>query len=120
MQVFVFRGGRVIERFELQTAMSQRRRQPGDANDERELLEIALHSSIPITCRRRRSTSLSSPTMRVLETWLSARAERKVRILVPQRGDKARWWNSRSATPHLPMARASTPTRRPTTTRWKH
>ena len=46
-------------------------------------------SSTPTTCRRPRFTCRVEPTDRdVLEAWLSARAERRVRIVVPQRGDK--------------------------------
>jgi excinuclease ABC subunit C len=113
VQVFVFRGGRVIERFELQTGSSTRpsgdggqafvRRVQGDAaqrgavdgpdglapTSEAELLEVALQQLY--------SDNVPPPEVHVafepldkdvLESWLSARAERRVRIVVPQRGEK--------------------------------
>ena len=85
IQVFVFRGGRVIERFELQTTANEGL----GAGSEAELLEIALQQLY--------SDAVPPPEIHVaiepldkdvLEAWLSSRAERKVRILVPQRGDK--------------------------------
>ena len=46
-------------------------------------------SSTSCACRRRRSTCRSrSTTARRWKQWLSARAGRRVRVLVPQRGDK--------------------------------
>ena len=81
VQVFVFRGGRVIERFELQTDFG--------GNSDAELLEVALQQlytdNVPPP---EIHVPLEPIDTDVLEAWLSARAERKVRILVPQRGDK--------------------------------
>jgi excinuclease ABC subunit C len=86
VQVFVFRGGRVIERFELQTGQGAG---GASADSEGELLEATLQQLY--------SDNVPPPEIHVpvepndkdvLETWLSARAERKVRILIPQRGDK--------------------------------
>jgi excinuclease ABC subunit C len=99
VQVFVFRGGRVIERFELQTsdatsapaggADNGRGFSPAEGTTDAELLEVALQQLY--------SDNVPPPEIHVpvepsdkdvLESWLSARAERKVRIIVPQRGDK--------------------------------
>jgi excinuclease ABC subunit C len=82
VQVFVFRGGRVIERFELQTGVSE-------GLSEAELLEVALQQLYADNVPPPEIHVQTDPSERdVLETWLSARAERRVRIVVPQRGDK--------------------------------
>ena len=87
VQVFVFRGGRVIERFELQTG-EQNEARIGAAS-EAELLEVALQQLYADAVPPPEIHVPVEPTDRdVLETWLSARAERRVRIVVPQRGDK--------------------------------
>lgn len=91
VQVFVFRGGRVIERFELQTGelAGGRDFSPAAGTSEAELLEIALQQLYADNVPPPEVHVAVEPTDKdVLETWLSARAERKVRILVPQRGDK--------------------------------
>ena len=81
VQIFVFRGGRVIERFELQTDQGP--------TSEAELLEIALQQLYTDTVPPPEIHVPLEPNDKdVLETWLSTRAERKVRILMPQRGDK--------------------------------
>jgi excinuclease ABC subunit C len=84
VQVFLFRGGRVIDRFELQT---------GDAraatSTEGELLELALQQLYTDHVPPPEIHAAIEPNEReLLEAWLSSRAERKVRIVVPQRGDK--------------------------------
>ena len=88
VQVFVFRGGRVIERFELQTSLEGQGLGPG-LQAESELLEIALQQlyadNIPPP---EIHVALEPNDKDVLEAWLSARAERRVRVVVPQRGDK--------------------------------
>jgi excinuclease ABC subunit C len=111
LQVFVFRGGRVIERFELQTSDQLAAARPGDpavapparaaevaaraalpgfgAGSEAELLETALQQLYADSVPPPEIHVAAEPRDKdVLEAWLSARAERKVRILVPQRGDK--------------------------------
>jgi excinuclease ABC subunit C len=88
VQVFVFRGGRVIERFELQTDVASRAAS-GTTVTERELLEIALQQLYTDNVPPPEIHVPVEPNDRdVLEAWLLARAERKVRILVPQRGAK--------------------------------
>ncbi len=104
VQVFVFRGGRVIERFELQASESPAPGQaprpaaaaavpstlPGfGAGSEAELLETALQQLYADAVPPPEIHVAVEPLDKdVLEAWLSSRAERKVRIVVPQRGDK--------------------------------
>jgi len=84
VQVFLFRGGRVIDRFELQTGDAR-----SGATTEPELLELALQQLYTDHVPPAEIHVPVEPAERdVLETWLTSRAERKVRILVPQRGDK--------------------------------
>ncbi len=91
-QVFVFRGGRVIERFELQTDAGQALGLAGgDASQlsEAEFLEVTLQQLYTDNVPPPEIHVPVEPTDRdVLEDWLSSRAERRVRIVVPQRGDK--------------------------------
>jgi excinuclease ABC subunit C len=89
VQVFVFRGGRVIERFELQSGSSAEPGFSAAETSDAEFLEIALQQLY--------TDNVPPPEIHVpvepndadvLESWLSERAARKVRIVVPQRGDK--------------------------------
>ncbi len=89
VQIFVFRGGRVIERFELQTALGAAGAVGDPAISEAELLELTLQQLYTDNVPPPEIHVPVEPNERdVLETWLSSSAERKVRILVPQRGDK--------------------------------
>jgi excinuclease ABC subunit C len=84
VQVFLFRGGRVIDRFELQTGDAK-----AGATSEPELLELALQQLYTDHIPPAEIHVSVEPAERdVLESWLSSRAERRIRILVPQRGDK--------------------------------
>jgi excinuclease ABC subunit C len=83
IQVFQVRGGRVVERVELGT-------DPGAiAGDEADILHAALMQFYDI---RVPASEINLPTaiedVEAMEELLSSRAGRKVRILVPQRGDK--------------------------------
>lgn len=99
IHVFVFRGGRVIERLELLA----------DAGvTEPEVLEAAIQQfyadqtpppeiHVPVMPGEPQSVSSApsavldgsvSSAAEVLEAWLSSRAGRRVRIAVPQRGEK--------------------------------
>jgi excinuclease ABC subunit C len=83
LQVFAMRGGRVVERVELAT-------DPGIAGvGEREVLHAALAQfyemrvppseiNLPVEIEEREA----------MEEWLAVRAGRRVKILIPQRGDK--------------------------------
>ena len=83
IQVFAMRGGRVVERMELAT-------DPGGlAVATRTSCRPPSSSSTRCACRRPRSISRSrSRTARRWKAWLSEKAGRRVKILVPQRGDK--------------------------------
>jgi excinuclease ABC subunit C len=84
VQVFLFRSGRVIDRFELQTGDVK-----AGTTTEPELLELALQQLYTDHVPPGEIHVSAAPNEReVLETWLSSRAERRVRIVVPQRGDK--------------------------------
>jgi excinuclease ABC subunit C len=84
VQVFLFRGGRVIDRFELQTGDAR-----AGTTTEAELLELALQQLYTDHVPPAEIHAAIEPNEReVLETWLSSRAGRRVRVLVPQRGDK--------------------------------
>ena len=85
VQVFQVRGGKVVERVELVTEGAS------TAGDEAEVLQAALQQfyadrlpppdlHLPV--------ALSDADTEMLEGWLSAQAERRVRICVPKRGEK--------------------------------
>jgi excinuclease ABC subunit C len=83
IQVFAMRGGRVVERVELAT-------EPGGLPQrDADVLEAALQQFYEL---RAAPSEIHLPVeiedREEVEAWLSARAGRKVRILVPQRGDK--------------------------------
>ncbi|NOT25961.1 MAG: excinuclease ABC subunit UvrC, partial [Acidobacteria bacterium] len=83
IQVFTMRGGRVVERIELAT-------EPGDlATREAEVLQAALQQFYEEHVAASEITlPLEIEDAEAIESWLSARAGRKVRITVPSRGDK--------------------------------
>ena len=83
IQVFQVRGGRVVERVELST-------DPGAiAGGEGDVLQAALSQFYEV---RPPAAEINLPVeiedADAMEEWLSTRAGRRVRILVPQRGDK--------------------------------
>jgi len=82
LQIFAMRGGRVVERVELVT-------DPGAVTGETEVLQAALAQFYD---SRTPPSEINLPVEiednEPMEEWLSARAGRRVRILVPQRGDK--------------------------------
>jgi len=90
LQIFAMRGGRVVERVELVTdsAVMGPSTTPG-GSAETEVLQAALahfyDSRIP-------PAEINLPAdiedAEATEEWLSARAGRRVKVLVPQRGDK--------------------------------
>src|SRR5262245_462890 len=83
IQVFQVRGGRVVERIELGT---------DDAivgSSEGEVLEAAIQQFYELRGAPPEIHVPAEPDEReALEAWLTERAKRRVRILVPQRGDK--------------------------------
>jgi excinuclease ABC subunit C len=83
IQVFAMRGGRVVERVELAT-------EPGGiAGGDADVLQAALPQFYEL---RVPPAEIHLPVevddREAFEAWLSARAGRRVRITVPQRGDK--------------------------------
>ena len=83
MQVFQVRGGRVVERVELGTD------EPIAGASEADVLEAGLQQFYEFRPAPSEIHAPSEPNEReALETWLSDRTGRRVRIVVPQRGDK--------------------------------
>jgi len=83
MQVFQVRGGRVVERVELGTD------EPIAGAREADVLEAGLQQFYEFRPAPAEIHVPSEPNERdALELWLSERAARRVRIVVPQRGDK--------------------------------
>jgi len=83
IQVFQVRGGRVIERVELST-------EPGAITTrDADVLHAAVTQFYEL---RAPAPEINLPSeiedVEAMEEWLSSRASRRVRILVPQRGDK--------------------------------
>jgi excinuclease ABC subunit C len=99
VQVFIVRGGRVIERIEfiwdapqmaqmMQPQMTQMAQMTGTAS-EGELLQAAIEQ---FYAEQEPPPELHVPVppdeLSLLEEWLTQKVERKVRIVVPQRGTK--------------------------------
>ena len=83
IQVFAMRGGRVVERVELST-------EPGGVvQQDAEVLQAALQQFYE---ERVPPADINLPLgiddTEAIEAWLSARAQRRVRVTVPQRGDR--------------------------------
>ena len=83
IQVFAMRGGRVVERVELAT-------DPGAlAGSTGEVLEAALQQFYELrTPPVEINLPEDVPECEAIESWLTAKAGRRVRVTVPQRGDK--------------------------------
>ena len=83
IQVFQIRGGRVVERVELSTDPA------AVSGGDRDVLQAALGQFYEV---RPAAPEINLPIeiedVEAMEEWLSSRAGRRVRILVPQRGDK--------------------------------
>lgn len=83
VQVFVVRGGRVVERIELSSLATEA--EVGEAA----VLEAAIQQYYevqPPPPEVHLPVPLGDPEL--VELWLSSRANRRVRLMVPQRGDK--------------------------------
>jgi excinuclease ABC subunit C len=83
IQVFAMRGGRVVERVELSTEAG------AVAGGDREVLEAVLQQFYDL---RVPPSEINLPfdieDLEAVEAWLAERSGRRVKILVPQRGDK--------------------------------
>ena len=92
VQVFQVRRGRVVERVELGTeaALTEVPSAPGVSGvDDGDVLEAALQQFYEIRpAPPDVHLPIEPPNREALETWLSERAGRKVRLVVPQRGEK--------------------------------
>ena len=94
VQVFQVRGGRVVERIELVTDAGSMRvpaDPAADALTEAEVLQAALqqfYADRVAPPEIHLPSGFSPQDCEMLEGWLSAQAERRVRIVVPKRGEK--------------------------------
>ena len=83
IQIFAMRGGRVVERVELATDPG------GVAGSDADVLQAALQQFYEV---RIPPSEVHLPVeiddSEAIEAWLSARADRRVKVSVPQRGDK--------------------------------
>ena len=87
VQVFQVRGGRVVERVELATENAT----PSDAVPEADVLQAALqqfYADRVAPPEVHMPVAFPEGDTEMLEGWLSATAERRVRIVVPKRGEK--------------------------------
>jgi len=83
VQVFQVRSGRVVERVELDAGT------PIAGDSERDVLEAAIEQFYELRMAPPDVHVPFAPAeQEALESWLTARAGRKVRIVVPQRGEK--------------------------------
>ncbi len=83
VQVFQVRGGRVVERVELGTDATI------TGASESEVLEAAIEQFYEVRVAPREVHVPAEPAnCDAIETWLSDRSSRRVRITVPQRGEK--------------------------------
>src|SRR5436190_325973 len=88
VQVFQVRSGRVVERVELNTE-DRSNAELGMRNAESEVLAAGVQQFYEVRVAPPEVHVPSEPDEReALESWLTARAGRKVKILVPQRGEK--------------------------------
>jgi len=87
VQAFQVRNGRVVERVELGSQLADEAAMEGTSDAE--VLEAALQQFYDVRIAPPEIHVPSEPEEHeALESWLSARSGRKVRIVVPQRGDK--------------------------------
>jgi excinuclease ABC subunit C len=89
VQVFQVRGGRVVERLELGTEAAVVGRDAAPGRHEADVLAAAIQQFYEFRTAPAEVHLPSEPDEReALETWLSQREGHKVRLFVPQRGDK--------------------------------
>jgi excinuclease ABC subunit C len=87
-QVFQIRGGKVIERIELAT---ESRKQTAKGTNEAEVLQAAIeqfYTDHPAPPEIHIPVPLSAAETEIIEAWLTNRAEHRVRLVVPKRGEK--------------------------------
>ena len=91
VQVFQVRGGKVVERVELVSTEAGGGRQEAAGGHEEDILQAAVeqfyteHAAPP---EIHLPVALKPSETEVIEAWLTDRSEHRVRIFVPQRGDK--------------------------------
>jgi excinuclease ABC subunit C len=92
VQVFQMRGGKVVERVELVTdTPSPESRVPSPGIGEAEVIQAAIqqfYAERPAPPEIHIPSPFSEGETEMLEGWLSAHSERRVRLVVPKRGEK--------------------------------
>jgi excinuclease ABC subunit C len=94
VQVFQVRGGKVVERIELASSLSDGRWAMTDGryvNAETEILQAALeqfYADHPAPPEIHLPLELNAAETETIEAWLTDRSEHRVRLLVPKRGEK--------------------------------
>ena len=100
VQVFQVRGGKVVERIELASSLSDDRypmtddrwaMSDGPGTGEAEILQAALeqfYDEHPAPPEIHVPVALSASETEVIEAWLADRSEHRVRLVVPKRGEK--------------------------------
>jgi excinuclease ABC subunit C len=94
VQIFQVRGGRVVERVELVTESQAGFGARSDADDrltEGEILQVALqqfYADRPAPPEVHLPVAIAGQEAEMLEGWLTAQAGRRVRLVVPKRGEK--------------------------------
>lgn len=89
VQVFQVRGGKVIERIELASSIAGSWKL--EAGSEGDILQAALeqfYTEHPAPPEIHIPIPLSASETEVIEAWLTDRSEHRVRLIVPQRGEK--------------------------------
>ncbi len=87
VQVFQVRSGKVVERVELATD----RTDAGEEQSEQDVLQAAVeqfYAERPAPPEIHLPVALSDADTELLEAWLTDRAEYRVRLVVPRRGEK--------------------------------
>ena len=94
VQVFQVRGGKVVERVELATtqkAEDGRRKTEDGGQGENEILQAALeqfYAERPAPPEIHLPFELNPADVETIEAWLTDRADHRVRLVVPRRGEK--------------------------------
>ncbi|HTM26488.1 MAG TPA: excinuclease ABC subunit UvrC [Vicinamibacterales bacterium] len=94
VEVFQVRGGKVVERVELATAQKAedgRRKMEDGGQAENEVLQAALeqfYAERPAPPEIHLPFELNPADVETIEAWLTDRAEHRVRLVVPRRGEK--------------------------------
>lgn len=91
VQVFQMRGGKVVERVELVTETAFKSPAPSPGIGDTDILQAAIqqfYAERPAPPEIHIPIAFADAETEMFEGWLSAQAERRVRLVVPRRGEK--------------------------------